>query len=73
MLVDIMFLGFPIFGAVCLAVVAIRENSPKFWHCSFSFIAYSAFYLAGGREVILYILCGMAIGGGYLCSGGAAP
>ncbi|MBY0547279.1 MAG: hypothetical protein K2W95_08285 [Candidatus Obscuribacterales bacterium] len=72
MLIDLFFLGFPIFAAVCLAVVAVRESSPKFWHCSFSFIAYCAFYLAGGREIILFILAGMVIGGGYLCSGGTA-
>ena len=66
MLFDIFFLGFPLFAAVCLAIVAIREGSPKFWHCAFSFLAYCAFYLAGGRDVLLYIVSGMCIGGAWL-------
>jgi len=66
MLFDLVFLGIPIFAAICLSVVAIREAAPKFWHCAFSFLAYSAFYLAGGRDVLLYIISGMLIGTGFL-------
>lgn len=69
MLFDLVFLGFPIFAAVCLSIVAVREASPKFWHCAFAFLAYSAFYLAGGRDVLLYIVSGMCIGGGWLTLG----
>ncbi len=66
MLFDILFLGFPLFAAVCLSIVAVREASPKFWQCAFSFLAYCAFYLAGGRDVLLYLVAGLFIGGGYL-------
>ncbi|MBY0356843.1 MAG: hypothetical protein K2W82_02495 [Candidatus Obscuribacterales bacterium] len=66
MLFDLFFLGFPLITAICLAVIAIRESNIKFWHCTFSLIAYSAFYLAGGREVLGYIVAGSCIAGGWL-------
>ncbi len=69
MLFDVVFLGFPIAIAVCLVVVALREGEMKFWSCAFSFIAYSVFYLAGGREVLLYICCGLLMAHSW-CSAG---
>ena len=59
MLFDVWFLGFPIAAALCLTNLALRDGEMKYWKCAFSFTAYIAFYLAGGREVILYIFCGL--------------
>ena len=73
MLFDLWFLGLPIGAAICMINLAIRDGDTKFWHCAFSFTAYIAFYLAGGREVILYITCGMMISNGWIGSGIAAP
>ena len=62
MLFDVWFLGFPIAAAICLINLAVKDGDMKFWKCAFSFVAYIAFYLAGGREVILYITCGLLLG-----------
>ncbi|MGH9551535.1 MAG: hypothetical protein ACRD3W_19265 [Terriglobales bacterium] len=65
MLFDVVFFGFPLVLGVCLAAHGIREQSVAFWRPAFCFFAYCAFYLAGGREVLLYITCIMMIGGAY--------
>ena len=65
MLFDLWFLGFPLVASLCLMIVAVREGIPKFWHCAFSLLAYCVFYLAGGRDVLLYIVSGMCIAGGW--------
>jgi hypothetical protein len=69
MLFDVFFFGFPIIFALCLGAHAVREEDARFWRPAFSFFAYCAFYLAGGRDVILYILCGFMIGGSWLSVG----
>jgi hypothetical protein len=71
MIFDLFFLGLPIAAAVALANLALKDGDMRFWRCSFSFIAYCAFYLAGGRDVILYIMCGMVISHGWVGSCGA--
>jgi hypothetical protein len=73
MLFDVFFFGFPIIFALCLGAHAVREEDARFWRPAFSFFAYCAFYLAGGRDVILYILCGFMIGGSWLSVGGFCP
>ena len=69
MLFDVVFLGFPIALAICLAGHAIRESDIKFWRPAICLTAYCAFYLAGGREVLLYLVCGLIIGGAWLHAG----
>lgn len=59
MLFDVWFLGFPVAAAICLTNLALKDGDTKLWRCAFSFTAYVVFYLAGGRDVILYITCGM--------------
>lgn len=66
MLFDVFFFGCPLALCVCLGAHAIREEDARFWRPAFSFLAYLAFYLVGGREVILYILCGMMISGSWV-------
>lgn len=61
MLFDVWFLGFPIAAALCLINLAIKDSDIKLWKCAFSLTAYIVFYLAGGREIILYITCGMLL------------
>lgn len=73
MLFDVFFFGFPIIFALCLGAHAVREEDARFWRPAFSFFAYCAFYLAGGRDVILYILCGFIVGGSWLSVGGFCP
>lgn len=69
MLFDVFFLGFPVAIALCLAAHAVRESDMKYWRPAVSLTAYCAFYLTGGREVILYVLCGFMIGGAWLTAG----
>jgi len=71
MLFDFIFFGCPLTLAICLAALAIREEDMQFWRPSFSFFAYCAFYLAGGREVLLYLTVGLMIGGGWCAIDGA--
>jgi hypothetical protein len=59
MLFDIIFLGFPIGIAICLANLALKDGDMKLWTCFFSFFAYIVFYFAGGRDVLLYVSCGL--------------
>jgi hypothetical protein len=73
MLFDMFFLGCPFAAAVCLAVVALREKDQRYWRCSFSCLAYSVFYLAGGREVLLYLTCGMIMGHAWISVPGGSP
>lgn len=70
MLFDVFFLGFPISLAICLGAHAIREADVKFWRPAFFLTAYSCFYLVGGREVLLYLVCGLMMGAGFLGAGG---
>ena len=69
MLFDIWFLGLPIAAAICLTNLAVKDGDMKLWKCAFSFVAYIAFYLAGGRDVILYITCGMLMAHSWTNSG----
>ena len=71
MLFDVFFLGFPLAIAICLGAHAVREAQVKFWHPAFALIAYCAFYLAGGREVLLYLTVAMMMGGGWCAAGWA--
>ncbi len=61
MIFDLIFFGGPLALGICLAAHAVREGDSRFWMAAFSYFAYCAFYLAGGREVLLYLSC-MAIG-----------
>ncbi len=72
MLFDICFLGLPLSIAICLVVTALRVSQIKFWYPAVSLFAYCAFYLAGGREVLLYLTVAVLMGGGYLSAGGVA-
>ncbi|MBK7749628.1 MAG: hypothetical protein IPP57_04340 [Candidatus Obscuribacter sp.] len=69
MLFDVVFLGFPIALALCLAAHAIREADKRFWLPAFSFVAYSLFYLTGGRDVLLYLTCALTMMGGWASCG----
>ena len=70
MLFDVFFLGFPLAFALCLGAHAIREADVKFWRPAFFLTAYAAFYLVGGREVLLFLICGVMMGAGFLGAGG---
>jgi hypothetical protein len=65
MVFDVFFFGLPLVLGLCLGAHAIREQETRFWRPSFCFIAYCAFYLFGGREVLLYLVCVMMIGGAW--------
>ena len=75
MLFDLWFLGLPVAAAICLVNLALRDGEMKYWTCAFSFVAYSAFYMAGGREVLLYICCGLLMAHSWVSVGpaGGAP
>ena len=66
MLFDLIFLGLPAACALCVGIVAVREANVRFWTCTFSLLLYCAFYLVGGREVLLYISSAMLVGGGWV-------
>jgi hypothetical protein len=66
MLFDVVFLGFPIALALCLGAHAIRESDSRFWRPAFCFLAYSVYYLVGGREILLYLTVALLIGGGWV-------
>lgn len=65
MLFDVFFFGFPLALAGCLVTLALRDQEVKYWRPAFCFIAYCAFYLAGGREVLLYLTVMLLMGGGW--------
>ncbi len=71
MLFDIFFFGCPLALAICLAAHAIREEDVQYWRPAFSFFAYCAFYLAGGREVLLFLTVSMMTGGALVGIDGA--
>jgi hypothetical protein len=70
MLFDVVFFGLPLVLAVCLGAHAVRDKSAEFWRPCFSFVAYCSFYLLGGREVLLYLICGIIMGGAWASVGG---
>jgi len=70
MLIDVMFFGIPMVLSGCLAIHAVRDEAPKFWLPAVSMGAYCVFYLFGGRDVILWLLTIMMMGGGVLNNGG---
>jgi len=55
MLIDVAFFGIPLLIGICFVGLALREEEPRFWLPAMSILAYCAFYLAGGREVIFYL------------------
>ncbi len=69
MLIDIVFFGLPIVLSACLAAHAYRDQEPRYWLPAFSFFAYCVFYITGGRDVILYLIVALLMGGGMLNSG----
>jgi len=69
MLYDVVFFIFPLVLGICLGLHAIREQDIQFWRPSFCFMAYCAFYLAGGREVLLYLTVCLMMGGGWVADG----
>jgi hypothetical protein len=66
MLFDVFFFGFPLAICVCLGAHGIRERDIKFWRPAFCFLSYCAFYMAGGREVLLYLSCLALMGSGLI-------
>ena len=54
MLFDVFFLGLPVMFAIIFGYYAVKEASIHFWRPTFCIVAYAAYYLAGGREVVLY-------------------
>jgi len=72
MLFDVFFLGFPLALSLCLGAHAIREADNRFWRPAFCLLAYSVYYLAGGREVLLYLTVALMIGGGWAGADGLA-
>jgi hypothetical protein len=71
MLFDVVFFGCPLVLAVCLGGIAIREEDVQYWRPAFSFLAYCAFYLAGGREVLLFLTVAAMTGGALVGIDGA--
>ncbi|HEY9777389.1 MAG TPA: hypothetical protein V6C81_26740 [Planktothrix sp.] len=65
MLFDVLFFGCPLVLGVCLGAHAVREQQTRFLRPSFCFMAYCAFYLFGGREVLLYLTCCLLMGGAW--------
>ena len=70
MLIDLLFLGCPLALGACLAGLAWREGAAKYLRPALCLFAYVAFYLAGGREVVLYLFCGLLMGAGWVSAGG---
>lgn len=69
MLFDVVFFGFPLLLGGCMACVALRDQETRFWRPAFCFFAYCAFYLAGGREVLLYLTVCLLVGGAWVDGG----
>jgi hypothetical protein len=69
MLFDVVFFGCPLALAICMGAHAIREADKRFWMPGFSFLAYCLFYLAGGRDVLLYLTCALTMMGGWASFG----
>lgn len=65
MLFDVCLLGLPLALALCLGAHAIRESDSRFWRPAFCLLAYSVYYLVGGREILLYLTVALLIGGGW--------
>ncbi len=65
MLFDLFFFGFPLILGVCLAALGYREQESRFFRPSFCFLAYCAFYIFGGRTVLLYLTCLLLMGGAW--------
>jgi hypothetical protein len=69
MLFDVIFFGCPVALSICLGAHAVREADKRFWLPAFSFFAYCMFYLAGGRDVLLYLTCALVMMGGWASQG----
>jgi hypothetical protein len=55
LIVDLVFFAIPLTIAVCLALLAMRDEEAKYWPPAISTFAYCAFYMVGGRDVIFYL------------------
>lgn len=73
MLFDLLFFGFPLVFATILGCLAYREHAVRYARPAFCFAAYCAFYLCGGREVLLYVVCVFMIGGSWAAVGEGGP
>jgi hypothetical protein len=73
MLFDVFFFGFPLAIGTCLGICGFRDQELKFFRPAFCFAAYCGFYLCGGREVLLYLVCMLMIGGGWASCAPEAP
>ena len=69
MLFDVVLFGCPVALSVCLAAHAYRDGDKRFLLPAFSFFAYCLFYLAGGRDVLLYLTTALVMMGGCAFSG----
>ncbi len=58
--------------AFCLAAHAVRGDDLRYWLPAFATGCYCLFYVAGGKDVLLYLTMALMMGGGVLSSGGAA-
>lgn len=70
MLIDVCFFGIPLVISFCLAAHAVRDQEPQYWFPAFSIFAYCGFYLTGGRDVLLWLIVALLMGGGWV-NGGA--
>jgi hypothetical protein len=65
MLFDVVLFGFPLVLGVCLAIIGYREQQTRFFRPSCCVLAYCAFYMFGGRTVLLYLTCLLMMGGAW--------
>ena len=65
MLFDVVLFGCPLALCLCLGAHAVRDADKRFWLPAFSFFAYCLFYLAGGRDVLLYLTVLLMMMGGW--------
>ena len=71
MFFDLFFFGLPVGAAILLGVTAVQKADNRFWRACFCLVAWSAYYLAGGREVLIYLTLAALMGLGLAGAGGA--
>ena len=65
MIFDVFFFGCPLVLCVCMVMLGLRERQAQFWRPAICLGAYCIFYLSGGREVILYLMTSLILGGAW--------
>jgi hypothetical protein len=61
MLIDLVFFGIPLIIGTCFVGLALRDKDPRFWPPALSILAFCLFYIAGGREVVLYLSASLMV------------